>query len=329
MKVFNCKKYISAFGLLLLMGSTAHATTLYVNCGGRAGLSSIGAALKLLQFPLFSGPNTINVSGACNENIVIKDMDRLTLNAVNGASITDASNGYTDVINVDNSPGFTLKGFAIFAINANNDGVNCNNGSHCTLIGNTLRGGFGGVGVLPTATAFIVGGSLQGNTYGLRALGEVIAAGVMIQGNSVGVIVRDGGTLLFRVSDPQYDGVDFTVRAVSQGNQQQGILATRNATLRCQGCTVSGNGAEGINLDLTASAFVGPYSFNSGAVAGNAITGNTGSGVLVGDLSSATFQGNASNISGNGQPDISCLGPTSVTRRAVATVGATHTNCTN
>jgi hypothetical protein len=245
MKVFNCKSYISAFGLLLLMGSAAHATTLYVNCDGKAGLASIGAALKSLRSPLFSGPNTINVSGACNENIVIKDMDRLTLNAVNGASITDASNGHTDVINVNNSPGFTLHGFAIFAINANNDGV------------------------------------------------------------------------------------EFTLPAVSQGNQQQGILATRNATVRCQGCTVSGNGAEGINLDLTASAFVGPYSFNSGAVAGNVITGNSGSGVLVGDLSSATFQGNASNISGNGQPDISCLGPTSVTRRAVATVGATHTNCTN
>jgi|HubBroStandDraft_1064217.scaffolds.fasta_scaffold12389_4 hypothetical protein len=329
MKVFNSNKYISALGLLLLVGSTAHATTLFVNCGGKAGLSSIGAALKTLQSPLFSGPNTINVSGACNENIVIKDMDRLTLNAVNNASITDASDGYADVINVNNSPGFTLQGFAIFAINANNDGVNCNNGSHCTLIGNTLQGGFGGVGVLPTATAFIVGGSLQGNTYGLRALGEVIAAGVMIRGNSVGVNVRDGGSLLFRVSDPQYDGVEYTLPAVSQGNQQQGILATRNATVRCQGCTVSGNGAEGINLDLTSSAFVGPYSFNSGAVAGNAITGNTGSGVLVGDLSSATFQGSASNISGNGQPGISCLGQTSVTRRAVATVGVTHTNCTN
>jgi hypothetical protein len=53
MKVFNSNKYISALGLLLLVGSTAHATTLFVNCGGKAGLSSIGAALKTLQSPLF------------------------------------------------------------------------------------------------------------------------------------------------------------------------------------------------------------------------------------------------------------------------------------
>jgi len=49
MKMFNCKKYIGAFGLLLLMGSAAHATTLTVNCGGKEGLSSIGAALKILN----------------------------------------------------------------------------------------------------------------------------------------------------------------------------------------------------------------------------------------------------------------------------------------
>ena len=67
-----------------------------------------------------------------------------------------------------------------------------------------------------------------------------------------------------------------------------------------------------------APLFMGPYFFNSGAVASNTVTGDTDSGVLVGDLSSATFQGARSNISGNGQPDVSCVGSTSVTRGAVA-----------
>jgi hypothetical protein len=326
---FNIKTHLYVSAFLLLVGSAAQATTLYVNCGARTGLTSIGAALKVLQGSESQGSNTVNVFGACNENVVVKNMDRLTLNAVNGASITDASNGYTDVINVNNSRGFTLKGFAITAVNADNDGINCNSGSQCTLISNTVQGGFGGVGVLQTATASIVGGSLQGNTYGIRVLGDVIAAGVTAQGNTVGAIVRDGGTLVFRVSDPQYDGVTFTLPSVSQGNYQQGILATRGATVVCRGCTVSGNGAEGINLDLNTSLIVQPNTFNSGAVAGNTITRNTGSGVLVGDLSSATFLGTLSDISVNGQPDISCFGSTSVTRRAVATVGATRTNCIN
>jgi hypothetical protein len=151
----------------------------------------------------------------------------------------------------------------------------------------------------------------------------------MIHGNSVGAVVQDGARLVFRISDPQYDGVDFTLPGVSQGNAQQGILVVRGGTVRCQGCTINGNQAAGISLDLSASLVVGPYFFNSGATAGNTITNNSGPGVLVGDLSSATFQGALSNISGNVQPDISCLGPTSVTRRAVVTVGAAHTNCTN
>ena len=329
MSNINIKNCVVAPIVLLLMGSTAHAATLYVNCGGKVGFTSIVAAVKALQSSESHGPNTINVSGACNENVVIKNLDRLTLNAVSGASIMDVSNGNDDVINVNNSFGFTLKGFSITAVNANNDGVSCNYGSSCTLIGNTLQGGFDGIGVYPTATALIVGGSLSGNTNGLNARGDVIAAGVMVQGNSVGAIVQDGGKLVFRISDPEYDGVDFTLPAASQGNAQQGILVLRGGAVRCQGCIVKGNSAAGISLDLSSSLFLGPYFFNSGAVAANIIASNTGPGVLVGDLSSATFQGASSNISGNGQPDISCLGPTSVTRRAVATVSAAHTNCTN
>jgi hypothetical protein len=329
MSIINIKKCLIASALLLLMGSPAHSATLNVNCSGKVGYTSIGAALKVLQRFESNGPNTLNVSGTCNENVLIKSMDRLTLNAVDGASIIDVSNGNDDVINVNSSFGFTMTGFSIIAVNRNNDGISCYFGSSCTLISNNLQGGFGGIGVAPTATALIVGGSLHGNTYGLRALGSVIAAGVMIHGNNVGAIVQDGGKLYFRVSDPQYDGVNFTAPSVSQGNAQQGIEVVRGGTFRCQGCTVSGNQAAGISLDLSASLFLGPYFFNSGAIAGNTVTGNTGSGVLVGDLSSATFQGTLSNISGNGQPDISCVGSTSVTRGAIATVGVAHTNCTN
>jgi hypothetical protein len=329
MSIITIKKWSIASALLLLMGSTTPAATLYVNCGGKVGLTSISAAIKVLQGSESHGPNTINVSGACNENVLIKNMDRLTLNAVSGASILDASNGNDDVINVNNSYGFTLKGFSITAVNANNDGVSCYYGSSCTLIGNTLQGGFDGVGVYPTATAIIVGGSLSGNINGLNARGDVIAAGVMIQGNSVGALVQDGGKVVFHTADPQYDGVDLSLPAVIQDNAQQGIQILRGGSVRCQGCTITSNQAAGISLDLSASMLVGNYFFNSGVVVGSTITRNTGPGVLVGDLSSATFQGTASNITGNGQPDISCVGPTSVTRRAVATVGAAHTNCTN
>jgi len=331
MRIFGFRKLLPAMASLLLigLGGSVKAATLSVNCGGSSGLTSINAAIKLVQSNQSLHPATINVSGACHENPQITNIDHLTLNAVNGASITDVSNGNIDVINVNNSLGFTLKGFAIIA---GSDGVNCNRGSHCTLVSNDIQGaGSGGIGIAPTGTAFILGGSLQGNGFGLRVLGDVEAAGVTIQGNTVGVTVSDGGRLRFRVSDPYSDGVDFATPSVSQGNQQQGILAARGATVWCLGCTVSGNGADGIGLDVSASLRVSPAFLISGAVTVNTITQNGGSGVRVGDLSSATFQGafNRSTVSGNQQTDILCVGPTSFTRGVANVVPPATTNCRN
>src|SRR5271163_2711884 len=103
MKMFDFKRHVGVFDLLFLMGSTAHAVTLSVNCGAKEGLTTINAALHALKAIPISAPNTINVSGKCSEYVLIQNMDRLTLNAINGASITDASNGTHEVIDVDNS----------------------------------------------------------------------------------------------------------------------------------------------------------------------------------------------------------------------------------
>src|SRR5262249_30420197 len=90
--------------LLLLLGSvTAEAATFYVHCGATGGLNSIGAALKALKISEASGSSTINVTGHCQENVVVQGIDRLALNAVNGASINDASSGALDVISVVDS----------------------------------------------------------------------------------------------------------------------------------------------------------------------------------------------------------------------------------
>lgn len=61
MSTRNLSKVASVSALLLLMGSSAQAFTLSVNCGGKGPFTSIGAALKVLQGELASGPSTINV----------------------------------------------------------------------------------------------------------------------------------------------------------------------------------------------------------------------------------------------------------------------------
>src|SRR5262249_16907134 len=110
---------------LIAWAGPVRAATLNVNCGDKVGLTSIGAALTALQYSEGRGPNTINVSGACHENVVIQSVDRLTLNAINGASVSDASGGKKDVIAVLDSRGIAINGFTI---NAGSDGVSGANG---------------------------------------------------------------------------------------------------------------------------------------------------------------------------------------------------------
>src|SRR5271167_3634889 len=232
------KKYLIVSALMLLMGSAAQAGTLWVNCGGKGGFNSIGAALKVLQNSEFHEPATINVSGTCRENLLINNMDLLTIAGSNGASITDASGGTADVVDIRHSR-VTISGMTIDGLTGiNYDAVDCEQMSQCTLIGNTIQGDADVVGVYNLSSALIVGGVIQnGTSDGILALGDVVAAGVVIQGNPVGVIVRRGGRATVRVADPASDPI-LAVTATSVANNNAGILVTQGAEFSCAGCIV-------------------------------------------------------------------------------------------
>ena len=185
MLIVNVSKCLIASTLVLLLGSAAQAGTLWVNCGAKAGFTSIGAALKVLQVEP-QGPNTINVLGACHENLLIRNMDWLTISGSNGASITDASAGAADVVDIRNAR-VTIIGMTIDGLNSvSYDTIDCEQASQCTLTGNILQGGGDVVGVYNLSSAHIVGGVIQnGTSDGIFAFGDVVAAGVMIQGNPV------------------------------------------------------------------------------------------------------------------------------------------------
>jgi hypothetical protein len=333
MKVFNCKKYISAFGLLLLMGSTAHAATLWVDCGAKNGLNSIGAALRVVQRLEPQGPATINVSGACHENILIQNMDRLTLNALNGASITDASDGSHEVIDVEHSAGFTLNGFTVTATcpsscmnGAGADAISCFIGADCLLINNTISGaGNGaGIGAYPLSKVIVQGGTLLNNYDGLftNDSGEMFVMGVTVQNNLYGVFLNHGGSVSIHV------GTDGVTPTVITNNAQQGIFTNMGGTVSVHApADVTNNGADGIYLALGSKLFVGGG--ESGAIS---IYGNAGSGVNLNDISIAQFGGNA-HVTGNAAPNIACNAATVVTAGAIAAAGGIpglpYTNCTN
>jgi Right handed beta helix region len=328
MSIFTIQRCLTVSALLLLMGSAAQASTLWVNCAGKEGLNTIGAALRFLKGVPIAEPNTINVSGACRENILINNMDLLTI-AGKGASITDASRGTADVVDIRHSH-VTIIGMTIDGLTGvNNDTIDCEQSSQCTLIGNTIQGDADVVGIYSLSSALIVGGSIQnGTSDGILALGDLVADGVMIQGNPVGIIVRRGGRATIGVADPASDPIP-AITASTVENNGAGIQVSQGAEFSCAGCTVENNTGDGIHIDVSAAATIQAATLGNGSTIPPAVVRNAGNGVYVGDLSSASFKGN-STVTGNGEPNISCNSSTSVTRSALAAAGgAANTNCTN
>src|SRR5271167_766656 len=237
MLLTNIKRSVIASALLLLLGSAAQAGTLWVNCGGKGGLNSIGAALKSLQNFESREPTTINVSGACHENVVIQSIDRLTLTAINGASVTDASGGALDVISINDSRDVAINGFKVnatsSAVGAN--GVSCNDFSTCRLSVNVIQGAAGaGFAVFQQSQATLDGDTLQNNP-------------------GVGVEVHRGsklrsGTRPF-TSSGNGQGINVGRQAlafVSAGivnNSDQGVVVQEQSTFDLISGSISGNGS--------------------------------------------------------------------------------------
>jgi len=294
---------------LLTAAATANAVTLRVNCGQHSGMSSIGAAIRAVQSSESRGPSTILVSGNCRENVVIQSIDRLTLTAIKGASITDASGGKLSVVDMEDSRDVAINGFVI---NAGADGVTgtsgvvCGDSSVCRLSGNTIQGATDGSGfaVFGSSTAVIDGDILQGNATGLGIFSASSVRGTFTaRKNSEGArVVRSSYLNIADCNVSNNAGVGITVRG--------------NATLNLGNCSISGNGSNGIMLQW------GAY----GQLATSTITGNGNVGVDISDLSFAIFDTDV--ITGNQSgTDVVCNPQYSATRGALDSIGGGTTNC--
>jgi hypothetical protein len=315
MSLSNINRNLLCTGLLLLIGSAAQAgesgITLNVQCGASRGLNSIGAALKILKNSETRAPGTINVSGTCNENVVIQGMDRVTLNAATGASINDASQGAAQTIWIDDSRGIAINNFTIngnAASTGSSDVVDLTNGSMAHFTGDTVQnapqGGGGGLGVFSGSYVRVDGGFLQNNTswVGLAVFnsGRAVVVNATLQANWRGALVAQGGHLQFASS-------------TSTNNTDAGIELRQGSALVCNQCTVTTNGSQGINAEESSVATV----YN-----GPTVTGNTGAGVNLTNLSSATFDGTGTvNGNNSGRGDIVCNPKYTTTAGLPGTVG--------
>jgi hypothetical protein len=283
----------TAFVSLLVCSASAYGVELTVECSNpRAKLKTITQALAFLPK---QGPNTIHVSGACNENVIIDGFDNLTLVANPGASINDPTPSIpddNDVVDILNSRRITVQGFTI---NGGLDGIACFQYSLCFLNNNTVQGANNtGVVIGRGTSADLTGNTIQGNAGdGLDALNganAVVIGGTIRNNGEVGAFAIHQSLLRFLN--------DGSTTATIHENGSEGIFAQSNSTIFLANTAVSANGADGI-LVLDASVV---------RVGQNAqITGNGGNGVQLLESSFAFVAGSA-DLSGNGGSPLVCTG---------------------
>jgi len=290
---------------------SAQAANLTVNCDKK---ETIHQALKLVAALNPGGPNTINVSGSCKDNLVIEGLDRLTLITKNGASISDRSSGALPVVYIHDSQSFTLQGFTI---NGGGDGVDCFGASVCRLLSNTIQSSLGqqGVGVGGSSRGILVGNTIQNNTQrGLTVNGggQVFSNSDTFSGNASAAIVANSGT---------YFTADLSSVTNNGSDGSPAIVLTDHSAARLISCTISGNKGDGVDVQRSSEARFDAYD------GPGTVTANSGVGVAVADLSFALFTG-GTTITGNlAGADVLCLPQFPATRGALSNIGGGVTNC--
>jgi hypothetical protein len=282
------------FAFCVLMASAAasqlaQAATYSVNCDKD---EHIGKTLRLLAIANPQGPNTINVTGACEANFAVQGMDRLTLITKNGASLTDRSGGSLPVIDIENSQRVTVQGFTI------NGMVQCGTASVCSLTHNTIQAG--GVGVGGGSRAFLESNVIQdGSGSNVSDGSQMFSSNDTFKGNAVAIATGSGAYLEVSNSSFLHNGV--------------GILSAAS-NLLFHGGIIRGSTGNGITL-LGGSTAV----FRDGT----AITHNGGIGVHLEDASFAGFQSATVTDNSSGL-DVDCAPQFTITHFVARTGGITN-----
>ena len=293
---------VFAFVLLVAIGAASRSTeaaNLTVNCDKK---QTIRETLKLLAVVHLPGPHTLSVVGSCRENILIQSVDRLTLIAKNGASITDRSGGTLAVVDIEDSHSVTLQGFTI---NGGSAGVSCGTSSVCYLTGNAVQDVLGvGVSVSGGSHAFLESNVIQ-NSAGAGATAgdgsQMFSSNDVFQGNAAqGVNVGAGAYFVASNSSFLNNGV--------------GILAVAS-NLLLHGGTISGSIGNGMTLLADSTA-----TFRDGTT----VTGNGGEGVHLEDASFAGFQNATVTGNNSGGLDVDCAPQFTITHFVDRTGGVTN-----
>ena len=288
----------------------AHAADVSVNCSARKN-NSINAALAIL---IKGGPNTVRVSGICNEAVAISGFDRLTLIGNPTATINDptpnqGSDEDTSVVSIFDSDRVVVQGITV---NGGAEGIGCTGFSVCRLQDVHVQGSLGNGVNFARSSGFVVDNTVIENNAenGLAVVNGSNVSLFPSTDTAPVPIIRDNTGGGVSVNDDSHFSLIGTVR----DNGGDGIVADRSANLRLIGATVTGNGGRGLFLRASTAR-----------IQTTSITGNTGNGIEVANLSLARIQG-GNTVAGNGTWDVNCSSATAVTLGILNLIGA-DTNC--
>ena len=219
MHASTCFKFLAVL-FLVVPAFSAQALIVSVDCSKKSLATEIGKLNKAAE-------NTVNVSGNCNENVVVDGHANLILNGSAGATITATNTPAAIALRIINSSRVRVQTLNLGAATGENRTVvSCEMRSVCVLNDVTIEGGATGVGAQDQAAVDIVGGSLIINSSD-TGLGVFGASSVNVRPCP---LLNDSCAGLGSIS------------AEISGHTNLGIVAQDGSFVRTDNARISGNG---------------------------------------------------------------------------------------
>ncbi len=275
---------------------------------GSSGPILVSCPSDSLQTAINLAPpgSTVSVSGACSENVLIRnEKQRITIDG-GGTAIINAPSGASPAVNI-RGKGILLQNFTI---TGGSNGVSVNRGSNAVLNNNVFQNSTGdGVIVDELAFAVLTNNIIQNNPgagvfisesstarIGFNADSETVASPNTIQSNGLGIVVINGASARI-------------VGNNINNNSGDGVQVLRDAHADIASNTISGNGGDGIEVGENSFVQLGEDSGASIYESANTTTStNTGFGIHC--TNGGVADGRRGSLSGNGGPtsiDGSCI----------------------
>ena len=261
--------------LILFAPAVGVAATVAVSCPGQTIQAAVDAA----------GPgDTINVTGTCNENVLVDNNKVKVFLQGGGTAVIDGAHSSLPVIDI-RGKAISVQGFTI---RGGRDGIEVHRSANAVINSNVIQNMAAGIVVYEVAFAVITNNTIHSNSQ-------------------VGILLHGSASANIGVNSP----TDSVASPNTIRNNGDGILLSGAAQGNIIGNTIRNNTNNGITINRGAQANIAKNTINANA--GQGILAFEGAGANLGGASENTFGGLLpllgfanSTTSNNGHFGIAC-----------------------